>query len=92
VLTCTGDLSRNRTLGLRVAEGVDPKSYLASQRAVAEGYTTTAAAWKLAQKLGVDMPITEQLYHVLYEGRPLLDAVRQLLERGYKDELKGIRS
>ena len=91
VLTCTGDLSRNRTLGVRVAEGVDPAAYLAGQRSVAEGFSTAAAAHDLARKVGVEMPITEQVYHVLHPGRPLLEAVRQLLERDYKDELHGIR-
>jgi len=91
VLTCTGDLSRNRTLGVRVAEGVDPAAYLAGQRSVAEGFSTAAAAHDLARKVGVEMPITEQVYHVLHRGRPLLEAVRQLLERDYKDELHGIR-
>lgn len=91
VLTCTGDLSRNRTLGMRVAEGADPAAYLAAQRSVAEGFSTAAAAYGLAQKVGVEMPITEQVYHVLHRGRSLLEAVRQLLERGYKEELLGIR-
>ena len=91
VLTCTGDLSRNRTLGLRVAEGADPAAYLARQRSVAEGFSTAAAAYDLARKVGVDMPVTEQVYHVLHRGRPLLEAVRQLLERGHKEELQGIR-
>ncbi len=91
VLTCTGDLSRNRSLGMRVAEGVDPAAYLASQRAVAEGFSTSAAAYDLSQKLGVDMPITEQVYHVLHRGRPLLEAARALMERGSKEELVGMR-
>jgi len=92
VLTCTGDLSRNRTLGMRVAEGADPAAYLAAQRSVAEGFSTAAAAYGLGQKVGVEMPITEQVYHVLHRGRALLEAVRQLLERGYKEELLGIRA
>jgi glycerol-3-phosphate dehydrogenase (NAD(P)+) len=91
VLTCTGDLSRNRTLGKRVAEGIDPAAYLASQRAVAEGFSTSAAAYGLSQRLGVEMPITEQVYHVLHRGRPLLEAARALLERGHTEELHGIR-
>src|SRR5438093_3942 len=91
VLTCTGDLSRNRTLGMRVAEGADPAAYLAGQRSVAEGFSTAAAAYELGRKVGVEMPVTEQVYHVLHRGRPLLEAVRQLLERGYKEELQGIR-
>jgi glycerol-3-phosphate dehydrogenase (NAD(P)+) len=91
VLTCTGDLSRNRTLGLKLATGIDPRTYLASQRSVAEGFNTAAATHQLAEKRGIEMPITEQVYHVLHRGRPLLDAVRLLLEREYKDELRGIR-
>src|SRR4030095_12387863 len=91
VLTCTGDLSRNRTLGMRVAEGLDPAAYLASQRAVAEGFSTSAAAYELSRQLDVEMPITEQVYHVLHRGRPLLEAARALLERGHKEELHGIR-
>jgi glycerol-3-phosphate dehydrogenase (NAD(P)+) len=90
VLTCTGDLSRNRTLGLQIAKGANAREYLASQRSVAEGYHTAAAAWALAQKLSVEMPITEQVYRVLHEGRPLQEAVRQLLSREYTEELRGI--
>jgi glycerol-3-phosphate dehydrogenase (NAD(P)+) len=90
VLTCTGDLSRNRTLGKQLAAGVDPETYLKSQRSVAEGYSTSAAAYALARKVGVDVPITENVYYVLHEGRPFGDAVRILLERAYKDELAGI--
>jgi len=90
VLTCTGELSRNRTLGKQIAMGVDPQAYLASQRSVAEGYYTAAAATALARKVGVDMPITENVYAVLHEKRPLAEAVQMLLERDYKDELAGI--
>lgn len=90
VLTATGDLSRNRTLGLQVAAGADPAEYLASRRSVAEGYLTAAAAWALAQKLGVDMPITEQVYRVLHERQPLDRAIHILMERAHKDELHGI--
>lgn len=91
ILTTTGALSRNRSLGLKVAEGVDPATYLAGQRAVAEGYLTAKAAWQLAQRHAVDVPITEQVYHVLHEGRPLLEAMKQLMTRAHKEELWGIR-
>jgi len=90
VLTCTGPLSRNRTLGMKLAEGVDPGAYLASVRSVAEGFSTAAAAYDLARKLGVDMPITEQVYHVLHQGRPLFEALRLLVTRAHKEELLGI--
>ncbi|HEY1959950.1 MAG TPA: NAD(P)H-dependent glycerol-3-phosphate dehydrogenase, partial [Polyangiaceae bacterium] len=61
VLTCTGELSRNRQLGVEVAKGVDPKAYVASRCTVAEGYYTAHAAYDLARKLGIDSPIVEQV-------------------------------
>ncbi len=91
VLTCTGDLSRNRTLGRKVAEGADPATYLASRQSVAEGFSTCAATHALAAKRGVDMPITEHVFHVLHRGRPLLEAVEMLVAREFKEELTGIR-
>lgn len=91
ILTCTGDLSRNRQLGMKLAEGIDPKVYLASQRSVAEGYSTAQAANALAKQKGVDMPITEQVHAVLHEGKPLLDALKSLLTREQKHELYGLR-
>ncbi len=91
-LTCGGDLSRNRRLGMAIANGEDPKVYVASHTSVAEGYHTSAAAWALAQERGIDMPITEQVFHVLHEGRPLLDAIKALVTRAHKEELVGIRA
>lgn len=91
VLTCTGDLSRNRTLGAAVAKGADPAEYVKSHRSVAEGYSTCAAAYALAKKRGVDMPITDQVFHVLHRGRPLMKALHMLMNRDYKEELDGIR-
>lgn len=91
ILTTTGALSRNRTLGLKVAEGLDPATYLASQRTVAEGFLTAKAAWDLAREHGVDMPITEQVYRVLHDGRPMLEAMKSLMTRAQKEELWGLR-
>lgn len=91
VLTCTGSLSRNHELGIQVAQGVDPRKYLASRRSVAEGFYTSAATYELARRRGVDMPITEQVYHVLHQGRPLLEALKLLVTREFKEELLGIR-
>jgi glycerol-3-phosphate dehydrogenase (NAD(P)+) len=90
ILTCTDDQSRNRTLGKRIAEGVDPAKYVAGQVTVAEGYLTSAACWELAQRHAVDMPITEQVFHVLHHARPLHEAANHLLNRAFKDELQGI--
>jgi len=91
ILTSTGDLSRNRTLGLEVARGADPRGYLESRRTVAEGFWTSAAAHDLALRHDVEMPITEQVYNVLHRGRPVPEAARILMNRHYKDELHGIR-
>jgi glycerol-3-phosphate dehydrogenase (NAD(P)+) len=89
-LTCGGALSRNRTLGFKIAEGIDARAWIASQTSVAEGFYTTAAARNLSQKLDVEMPITAAVYAVLYEGVPLLEAIRALLTRGFKDEQLGL--
>ena len=90
VLTCTGDLSRNRTLGLNVARGIDPAEYVRSHRSVAEGYLTSHAAHELGKKLGVEMPITDHVYRVLHQGMPLGEALKSLLERTSTSELYGI--
>jgi glycerol-3-phosphate dehydrogenase (NAD(P)+) len=86
VLTCTGDLSRNRFVGLELARGKKLHEILASMRMVAEGVGTTAAACTLARIAGVEMPITEQMFTVLHEGRSPKDALRELMERSLKAE------
>ena len=91
VLTCTGDLSRNRQLGMEVAKGTDPDVYLASRRTVAEGYFTARAAYDLAQQLKLDAPIIEQVHFVLHRKRPLMEALRALMTREMKEELEGIK-
>lgn len=86
VLTCTGDLSRNRFVGIELARGKKLPEILASMRMVAEGVGTTAAARLLAQKAGIEMPITEQMFAVLHQGRSPRDALRELMERRLKAE------
>jgi glycerol-3-phosphate dehydrogenase (NAD(P)+) len=86
VLTCTGELSRNRTLGVELGRGKKLDEILKPMRTVVEGLGTTAAARSLAQKLGVEMPITEQMYAVLYQARAPRDAIRELMERRLKAE------
>lgn len=86
VLTCTGDLSRNRTVGLQLGQGKPLAAILAEMKMVAEGVKTTRSAWHLARKVGVEMPILEQVYQVLYEDKPCRDAVRDLLARSLKEE------
>lgn len=87
VLTCTGDLSRNRSVGLKLGHGMTIAAIQDEMRMVAEGVKTTRSAWHLAQKMGVEMPILEQVYQVLYEGKSCTDATRDLLERGGKNEI-----
>jgi glycerol-3-phosphate dehydrogenase (NAD(P)+) len=87
VLTCTGDLSRNRQVGLMLGRGKTLKDILAEMSMVAEGIKTTRSAWLLATKLGVDMPILEQIYKVIYENKPCAHAVTDLLARDLKEEL-----
>ena len=87
VLTCTGDLSRNRTVGLKLGQGMPISAILAEMRMVAEGVKTTKSAKALAAKQGVEMPILEQVYQVLYEDKPCQAAVRDLLARDQKEEM-----
>lgn len=86
VLTCTGDLSRNRTVGIEIGRGRKLAEILAGMRMVAEGVKTTLSAYQLAQKLGVAMPITEQMYRILYEDKDPRQAVSDLMMRQQRPE------
>jgi glycerol-3-phosphate dehydrogenase (NAD(P)+) len=86
VLTCTGQLSRNRQVGVELAKGRGLGDILSSMRMVAEGVETTYAASDLARRHGVDMPITGQMYAILKLGRPPREAIRELMERSLKGE------
>jgi glycerol-3-phosphate dehydrogenase (NAD(P)+) len=86
VLTCTGSLSRNRTVGYRLGRGEPLAHILGEMTAVAEGVETTRAAFELARRVGVEMPIIEQMYAILYEGRAPADALRALMTRDPKPE------
>jgi len=86
VLTCTGDLSRNRDVGVRLARGQKLEGILAELGHVAEGVQSARAARDHARSHGVEMPITEAVYAVLFEGRPATEAVQQLLTRDPKKE------
>jgi glycerol-3-phosphate dehydrogenase (NAD(P)+) len=86
VLTCTGDLSRNRRVGLSLARGKPLDEILAELGHVAEGVATAAAVGKLARHHGVDMPICDAVCAVLYEGLPVKSAVVRLLQREPKPE------
>ncbi len=86
VLTCTGELSRNRTVGLKLARGHRLEEILASTHMVAEGVRTTYAAVELARKQAIEMPITQQMFEMLRHGKPPREAVRELMERSLKGE------
>jgi glycerol-3-phosphate dehydrogenase (NAD(P)+) len=86
ILTCTGELSRNRTLGVALGSGKPLAEALAELPGVAEGYLTAKSAHDLAQRLGVELPITEAVYAVLHGGKPTAEAVRGLLARPVRSE------
>lgn len=87
VLTCTGDLSRNRTVGLKLGQGKTLEQTLAEMTMVAEGVRTTKSCYNLARQHGVDMPILEQTYQVLYENKDCRQAVQELFQRSLKEEI-----
>jgi len=86
VLTCTGDLSRNRTVGMALGQGKKLPQILDELGMVAEGVQTAKSARELAHKLGVEMPITEQVYRVLHEDLPAQKALVELMTRPLKEE------
>ncbi|MCL2102829.1 MAG: NAD(P)-dependent glycerol-3-phosphate dehydrogenase, partial [Syntrophorhabdaceae bacterium] len=86
VLTCTGDLSRNRAVGIRVGRGEPISKILESMTMVAEGVLTARSARELSRREGVPMPISEQVYCVLHEGKDAREAVSELFARTLKSE------
>ncbi|HKK34072.1 MAG TPA: NAD(P)H-dependent glycerol-3-phosphate dehydrogenase, partial [Desulfomicrobiaceae bacterium] len=86
VLTCTGDLSRNRQVGLKIGQGRKLNGILAEMTMVAEGVKTTKAVHDMARSLDVDLPITRQVYAMLYEDKDPETAVRELMNRPLKEE------
>ncbi|MGD0586764.1 MAG: NAD(P)H-dependent glycerol-3-phosphate dehydrogenase, partial [Oryzomonas sp.] len=86
VLTCTGDLSRNRTVGFKLGQGMQLADILGEMRMVAEGVKTAESVHQLALRLDVEMPIVEKTYHILHEGKPARQAVTELMGRDLKAE------
>lgn len=86
VLTCTGGLSRNRTLGVRLGKGEKLDDILKGAKTVAEGVKTAKAARELARKNGIEMPIVEEMYKILYEGKDSRQATKDLMSRALKGE------
>jgi glycerol-3-phosphate dehydrogenase (NAD(P)+) len=86
VLTCTGDLSRNRTVGFKLGQGMKLTDILAEMRMVAEGVKSAESVYQLSRRLGVDMPIVEKTYQILHEDKPARQAVIELMARDLRAE------
>jgi glycerol-3-phosphate dehydrogenase (NAD(P)+) len=86
ILTSYGNLSRNRLFGIELAKGKKARDILDNQKNVVEGYYATNAAHNLAKKLGIDMPITEELFKILYEGKDIRTSLQDIIKRGFKEE------
>ena len=86
ILTATGELSRNRSVGVQLGKGRELSEIIGSTRRVAEGVGSAAATLELARRAQVEMPITEQVHAVLTAGRVTRDAIRDLMERRLKQE------
>ncbi len=86
VLTCTGDLSRNRTVGIELARGRRLEEIVGSMKMVAEGIKTTNATVDLARRYNVETPIAARMYEMLHFGLPPREAIRKLMERSLKGE------
>ena len=86
VLTCTGDLSRNRTVGLKLGQGKSLQEILENEKTVAEGVRTTRSVYDLSRKYKIEMPITHQVFRILYEGARPRDAVYELMSRSPREE------
>jgi glycerol-3-phosphate dehydrogenase (NAD(P)+) len=86
VLTCAGDTSRNRRVGLALGQGRAMADILADMRMVAEGVKTTKVAHELAAKIGVPAPITDVMHAIIHEGAPAADTMRRLMARSLRSE------
>lgn len=90
VLTCTGDQSRNHTVGKRIGQGEKLADILADMKMVAEGVKTSRSVYNLSLKLGVEMPICHAVYRVLYDGMPPREGLFELMTRDLKYELDAV--
>jgi glycerol-3-phosphate dehydrogenase (NAD(P)+) len=86
IVTCTSMHSRNRRAGILIGQGKPVEEAMKEVGAVVEGYYAAASAYELSQRQGVDMPITEAAYQVLYQGKSAADVVTELLHRRKKSE------
>jgi len=86
IVTCFSKLSRNRGFGEKLGAGNSVPKILAQAVAVAEGYPTSRSAFKLARRVGVETPIMDEVYQMLYEGKPIGQAIQDLMQRDLKSE------
>jgi len=86
VLTCTGPLSRNYSVGVKLGQGQKLSGILSATKSIAEGVATASSAYGLSIKMGVEMPIVEQVYEVIYKEKNPADAVSTLLSRTLRSE------
>jgi glycerol-3-phosphate dehydrogenase (NAD(P)+) len=86
ILTSYGNLSRNRLFGIELSKGKKARDIIDNQKNVVEGYYTIDAAHNLSRKLGIDMPITEELFKILYEGKDIKTSLQDIIKRGFKEE------
>ncbi len=92
IVTCTSRHSRNRRMGEMIGQGLSLEEALTHMTMVAEGVKTTTSAYQLAKKIGVEMPITNQVYRVLFEGYNAKHAVKELMTREAKPEMAEVIS
>jgi glycerol-3-phosphate dehydrogenase (NAD(P)+) len=91
VLTCTAELSRNRTVGYKIGQGMKLEEILAGMVMVAEGVSTCKAVYELSRNREVELPICTEVYRILYENKSPAQAVKELMTRDLKAELEGIQ-
>lgn len=87
ILTCTGNLSRNYTVGIKIGQGMKLGEILSEMRMVAEGVKTSKSVYNLSRKLNVEMPISHEIYHILYDDLSPKEAVHRLMTRELRHEL-----
>ncbi len=90
IVTCTSPHSRNRGLGESIGRGTAPEEAIAASQMVVEGVNATKAALLLADRYGVDMPITREIHDILFTGKSVTAALTDLMTRGAGDELRGL--
>ncbi|MFA7412035.1 MAG: NAD(P)H-dependent glycerol-3-phosphate dehydrogenase, partial [Tissierellaceae bacterium] len=90
IVTCTSMLSRNRRAGILIGQGSKVEDAIREIGMVVEGIKTTKSAYNLSKKYGIEMPITKEIYNVLYEGKDVKNAVTNLMLRDMKHEMEDI--